>query len=529
MLRGEKPGYFYMRASNPTTRQLELTLARLQGRDDCLATASGVNTIAQTLIALTRHGDHILSFVETYGPTRNIIRRLLARFGVEHTLLSIEDLAGIENVLASRPTRLVMFESPTNPVTKVADIERLVELAHRHGALAVMDNTFAGFHQHGEYDVDLFVHSLTKYASGTGDVMGGAVIGRQELIDGMRQDFSVLGALLDPHAAFLIQRGLKTYFVRYREQTRAAQHIAEHLAAHPAVARVHYPGLPGHPQAALAKQADARRRHGGDLRPQAGREAARSFSERLKLFALTASLGSTESLVMPPQLVGSRDFTAEQVRISGIGPGTVRLSIGLEDIDDLIADIDQALTTSDLIRAPAPPRHHFAFLRADAALGAASRDNPVCPGLLELMSNRTNSAVSHALDAHRAITAELHQRLQELPPSPFDWDSFDPSAALRIGDGSIDLRLVTLSRIAVYRAGAFGGAAHPVERMPRHCRVHAARGATPGCGIPQQRDCRPAASARRHAHDSRHRGNRACLASEAGSGQQGRTVRRTRR
>ncbi len=343
MLRGETPGYFYMRASNPTTRQLELTLAQLQGRDDCLATASGVNAIAQTMLSLTRSGDHILYFVETYGPTRNIIRRLLARFGVEHTLLSIEDLAGIENVLATRPTRLVMFESPTNPVTKVADVERIVELAHRHGALAVMDNTFAGFHQHGEYEVDLFVHSLTKYASGTGDVMGGAVIARHELIEGMRADFSVLGALLDPHAAFLIQRGLKTYFVRYREQTRAATQIAEHLQAHPAVARVHYPGLASHPQAELARKQmrDAGTVVSFDLKN--GSDAARRFSEGLQFFALTASLGSTESLVMPPQLVGSRDFTPEQLRQSGIGPGTVRLSIGLEDVDDLITDIDQAL------------------------------------------------------------------------------------------------------------------------------------------------------------------------------------------
>src|SRR4051812_15541853 len=345
MLRGETPGYFYMRASNPTTRQLELTVAQLQGRDDCLATASGVNAIAQTLIALTKAGDHVLFFIETYGPTRNIIRRLLSRFGVEHTMLSIEDMAGIENVLATRPTRLLIFESPTNPVTKVADIERLVELAHRHGALAVIDNTFAGFHQHGEYDIDLFVHSLTKYASGTGDVMGGAVIGKHDLIDDLRPDFSVLGALLDPHAAFLIQRGLKTYFVRYREQTRAAQVIAEHLAMHPAVARVHYPGLASHPQAELARK---QMREAGtvvsfDLKN--GSEAARRFSEGLKLFALTASLGSTESLVMPPQLVGSRDFTPEQARQSGIGPGTVRLSIGLEDIDDLLADIDQALTS----------------------------------------------------------------------------------------------------------------------------------------------------------------------------------------
>jgi len=343
MLRGEAPGYFYMRASNPTTRQLELTLAALQGRDDCLATASGVNAIAQALISLTRAGDHILCFIETYGPTRNIIRRLLARFGVEHTLLSIEDLAGVENVLASRPTRLVMFESPTNPVTKVADIERLTELAHRHGALAMMDNTFAGFHQHGEYDVDVFVHSLTKYASGTGDVMGGAVIARRELIEGMRPDFSVLGALLDPHAAFPIQRGLKTYFVRYSAQTANAQKIAEFLANHPAVARCHYPGLPSHPHAALARK---QMREAGtvvtfDLKQ--GSQAARNFSESLKLFALTASLGSTESLVMPPQLVGSRDFTPEQLRQSGVSSGTVRLSIGLEDVSDLIEDIGQAL------------------------------------------------------------------------------------------------------------------------------------------------------------------------------------------
>jgi cystathionine beta-lyase/cystathionine gamma-synthase len=343
MLRGEKPGYFYMRASNPTTRQLELTLAQLQGRDDCLATASGVNSIAQTLISLTKSGDHVLCFIETYGPTRNIIRRLLARFGVEHTLLSIEDMAGIENVLASRPTRLVMFESPTNPVTKVADIERLVELAHRHGALAVMDNTFAGFHQHGEYDIDVFVHSLTKYASGTGDVMGGAVIARKELIEGMRPDFSVLGALLDPHAAFLIQRGLKTYFVRYTAQTASAQKVADYLAAHPAVTRCHYPGLATHPQAVLARK---QMKEPGtvvsfDLRD--GSEAARRFSENLKLFALTASLGSTESLVMPPQLVGTRDFTPEQARQSGVTASTVRLSIGLEDVGDLIDDIEQAL------------------------------------------------------------------------------------------------------------------------------------------------------------------------------------------
>jgi cystathionine beta-lyase/cystathionine gamma-synthase len=173
--------------------------------------------------------------------------------------------------------------------------------------------------------------------------MGGAVIGRHEIIESMRPDFAVLGALLDPHSAFLIQRGLKTYFVRYSAQTASAQKIAEHLAAHPAVSKVHYPGLPSHPQAALAakKMREAGTVVSFDCRN--GSEAARHFSERLKLFALTASLGSTESLVMAPQLMGSRDFTPVQAKQSGITPSTVRLSIGLEDLDDLIADIDQAL------------------------------------------------------------------------------------------------------------------------------------------------------------------------------------------
>src|SRR5579863_9070039 len=250
-LRGERPGFFYTRTSNPTTRQLELLLAELQGRPDCLVTATGVGAIAQTLLALTKQGDHVLCFVETYNPTRYLIRRVLGRFGVTHTMLSIEDLAGVERALAA-PTRLVIFESPTNPVTRIADMAALTRMAHSAGALVVMDNTFAGFHQHGEYEVDLYLHSLTKYASGAGDVMGGAVIGRSELLRAMRTDFGALGATLDPHAAFLILRGLKTYFVRYQAQCASAALIAQLLADHPAVARVHYPGLSTHPQHALA-------------------------------------------------------------------------------------------------------------------------------------------------------------------------------------------------------------------------------------------------------------------------------------
>ena len=344
--RGERPGFFYSRASNPTTRQLELLLAELQGRADCLVTGSGVAAIAHTLLALTRQGDHVLCFIETYNPTRYLIRRVLGRFGVTHTMLSIEDAAGIERVLKSQPTRLVIFESPTNPVTKIADLTALTTLARAAGALTVMDNTFAGFHQHGNYEVDLYLHSLTKYASGVGDVLGGAVIGSAELIRSLRADFGVLGATLDPHAAYLILRGLRTYFVRYREQSASAARIAAFLAAHPAVARVHYPGLPAHPRHALAaaQMQDFGTIVSCDLK--GGAEAARRFADTLKLFALAASLGSTESLVVTAQMMATRELSAEQQRLSGVTEGTVRLSIGLEDVEDLMADLAAALAAA---------------------------------------------------------------------------------------------------------------------------------------------------------------------------------------
>ena len=343
VVRGEAPGYFYSRNANPTLRQLEQLLAELQGRDECIVCASGVNAVAQTLVSLTKAGDHVLCFLETYSPTRQIIRRLLARFGVTHTMLSIEDLPGIERVLAERPTRLVHFESPTNPVTKIADIAAITALAQRHGALTVMDNTFAGFHQHGEFPVDVFVHSLTKFASGAGDVMGGAVIANGGLMAQMRPDWNLFGATLDPHAAFSLLQGMRTYFVRYRAQSANALAVATLLERHPAVERVRYPGLPSHPQAALARaqMQDMGAVVSFDLR--GGPEAGRRFAEALELFSLTASLGSTESLVLPPQMMQPRDFTDEQRAACGIGPGTVRLSIGLEDVDDLRADLDQAL------------------------------------------------------------------------------------------------------------------------------------------------------------------------------------------
>ncbi len=341
--RGERDGFFYSRRSNPTVRQLEILLAELQQRDDCVATGSGAAAVATCLLALLRSGDHILCFAETYGPTVALIRGTLTRLGITHTMLSVEDDAGIERALAERKTRLVYFESPTNPLTKIADITRITRAAHASGALTVMDNTFAGFHNHGQYGVDVFVHSLTKYASGHGDVMGGAIVTRADLAKEIRREGVLLGPLLDPHAAFLVMRGMKTYYLRYEAQAAAAMKIAQFLAGHPAVARVHYPGLSDHPRHALAK---AQMREFGTIVTfdlARGAEAVRPFIDALEFFAVTPSLGSVESLAMPPQLLKVRALSAELQAMTGIGEGTVRLSIGIEDTEDLIEDLEAAL------------------------------------------------------------------------------------------------------------------------------------------------------------------------------------------
>jgi cystathionine beta-lyase/cystathionine gamma-synthase len=342
-LRGEREGFFYSRTSNPTLRQLELLLAELQGRDDCLLTGSGVATIAATLLSLCRNNDHVLAFVESYGPSRYLLRDLLGKFGVRHTLLSIEDLAGIEQVLAKTPTRLVLFESPTNPVTKIADIEHITTLARRNGALTVLDNTFAGFHNHGQFPIDIFLHSLTKFASGHSDVLGGAIIAAQPLIAKLRKDLVSLGPSLDPHAAFLIQRGMRTYFLRYERQCANAIAVARLLAADARVRRVFYPGLETHPQHALAARQMQDFGSVVSFELDGDYAVGDRFADALQLFAVTPSIGSVESLIMPPRILGGGDLTPDQRVLAQITPGTVRLSIGVEDVDDLLQDLKAAL------------------------------------------------------------------------------------------------------------------------------------------------------------------------------------------
>ncbi len=340
-------GFNYSRTANPTVAALEATLAGLQGRQGCVAVGSGMGAVSTALWSLLAAGDHVLSFAESYGPTRRMITKVLARYGVRSTFVSIDDHAAVERVLGEHQTAVVWFESPTNPVLKIADIDRIAEMAHRHGALAVLDNTFAGLEAHAELPVDLFVHSLTKYASGHGDVMGGAIIGDESIIQRVRSHANTLGPTLDPHAAYLIQRGLKTYHVRRRAACESAQKIAEFLMTHAKVATVRYPGLPSDPGHSLA--ARQMRDFGTvlciDLKGTG--EGTRRFAEALRFFGMAASLGSTESLIVPPSLQQARDLTGDLKVAAGIGDTTTRLSIGLEDVDDLIEDLSQALQHVD--------------------------------------------------------------------------------------------------------------------------------------------------------------------------------------
>ena len=336
-------GFDYTRDSNPTTRQLELLAAELQGRDDALALGTGMASVWLALLGNLEAGDRVVLFLETYRPTRVAVRRFLPRFGIEHTIVGIADEAGIEAALALPDTKLLIFEAPTNPMLHVPDVAALASLARKHEVVTVLDNTFAGLHNHGDIDVDYYVHSLTKYASGHGDVMGGIVIGAKERMKKLRPLAVNMGATMDPDVAFLILRGMKTYYLRYRKHAENALAIAKFLESRPEVERVYYPGLPSHPQHALA--AKQMRDFGGVLSFDLAADKARTwaFIDALELFATTASLGSTDSLVAPAKLYLGADLTPEEQAQGGLKDSTVRLAVGIEDAADLIADLERAL------------------------------------------------------------------------------------------------------------------------------------------------------------------------------------------
>ena len=337
-------GFEYMRDSNPTTRQLELLCAELQDRDDAIAVATGMASIWLALLGNLSAGDRVVIFLESYRPTRVAVRKFLPRYGIHFDMVSLHDHAAVAAAFAKQDTKAVLFESPTNPMLQVPDIEALLALAREHDVVTILDNTFAGLHNHGQYDIDFFVHSLTKYAGGHGDAMGGIVIGNKEKLRAIKPLAVNMGSTLDPGASFLLLRGLKTYYLRYERHCENALALAKYLQTRPEVAQVYYPGLKSDPAHALA----AKQMHdfGGVLTfklKDADQDQTWAFIDRLNLYVTASSLGSTDSLAAPVELFLGSDLSKEEKAAAEIAGSTVRLAVGIEHIDDLIADLAQAL------------------------------------------------------------------------------------------------------------------------------------------------------------------------------------------
>lgn len=343
---GQSPGYFYTRISNPTNDLLEQRMAALEGAEAGLATASGMGAITSVLWSFLAPGDEVLVDLTLYGCTFAFLRDGMARFGVKVRHADLTDLAALKAALSPK-TKIVFFETPANPNMRLVDIAGAAALAHEVGARVVVDNTYATpvLTRPLSLGADLVVHSATKYLGGHGDLIAGLVLGRKDDIERVRL-FGVkdmTGAVLSPFNAMLILRGLKTLKLRMAAHCASAAHLAPWLAAHPAVARVHWPGLPDFPQAELA--ARQMPGFGGMIafELKGGYTAGLAMMNRLRLIQRAVSLGDAESLIQHPASMTHSPYSPEERARHGISDGLIRLSVGLEEVEDLQADLAAAL------------------------------------------------------------------------------------------------------------------------------------------------------------------------------------------
>jgi cystathionine beta-lyase/cystathionine gamma-synthase len=344
---GSTDRFFYSRVANPTVRELEVLLASVQGTEDAFATSSGLAAISLLFLSLLRSGDHVILFKESYLPTRKLVRSFLSQFQITHSLLSVHDYLAhgdsiLESCFKNGRKHLLLFESPTNPKLHLLPIKKLTDWAIKKQVITCLDNTFAGPHQHKDLGLDFYLHSLTKSVGGHGDVCGGIVLGKKDLMAQVRAGAMTLGSSLDPHSAFLFLRGLKTYLIRYQTQSQNAAHIAAWLEGQSEFAQVLYPGLASHPQHSLAQQqmSDFGFLISCNLAAQLDVDR---FLSGLKLVKFAGSLGSTESLVLTYSPFFNADYTPEERQALGLGDNGLRFSIGLEDPADIIEDIQGAL------------------------------------------------------------------------------------------------------------------------------------------------------------------------------------------
>ncbi len=343
--RGETTGHIYSRNTNPTVQVFEEKLRGLEGAEAATSAATGMGAISGTLFALLAPGERVVSVKDTYGGTSVLFSEFLPRFKIDVTLCDTTDHGRIEAEVA-RGCRLLYLESPTNPTTKVVDIARLAAAGRAAGATVVVDNTFATpINQNPlELGADLVVHSATKYLGGHADALGGVVCGSGALIERIYHFREINGAALHPMSAYLLLRGMKTLHLRVRQQNESALRVAQYLESHPAVERVHYPGLASHEGHAIA--ARQMRGFGGMLSfmlKENSLEAVGRFLPRLRFAHAAANLGAVETIVGPPATTSHVECTAAERAALGIPEGLIRYSTGIEDVEDLIADLEHAL------------------------------------------------------------------------------------------------------------------------------------------------------------------------------------------
>lgn len=343
-VRGETDGFVYTRWDNPTTRILEKKLAALEGAEACAFFSSGMAAISTSILSNIRKGDHVLATRDLYGETYRLIHDILPQFGVRTTLVDPEDLESMRRGVRSN-TKIVYVETPTNPTLKLVDLRSAAKIAHSVGALLAVDNTFSSplGQQPLKLGADLVVHGATKYLSGHSDVMAGAAAGRKELIQPITTMRRVLGGTLDPHAAFMVLRGIKTLAIRIEKHNKSAGALTAFLASHKKVRKVNYPGLLSHPQHALAGR--QMKGYGGmfSFELKGTMKDAMRFTESLKVATLGASLGAVETLVVQPAAMTHTQLTKEDRLKTGISDTLIRVSVGIEDEEDLIDDFAQAL------------------------------------------------------------------------------------------------------------------------------------------------------------------------------------------
>jgi cystathionine gamma-synthase len=341
---GEKPGHIYGRNTNPTVQVFEEKVRQLEGAEAATSFATGMAAISNTLFTLLSPGDRVVSVKDTYGGTNKIFIEFFPRFSIEAALCDTTDHEQIEREI-DKGCALLYLESPTNPTCKIIDIERLAKRTHDAGAVVVVDNTFATpINQNPlELGADLVIHSATKFLGGHADALGGVVCGVQDLVQRIYHYREINGATLHPEAAYLLLRGMKTLHLRVRQQNENAMRIARYLNEHPFIEAVFYPGLETHTHHEIARR--QMRGFGGMLSFQlkGDFDTVRTFLPRLKYAHRAANLGAVETVVAPPATGSHVELTAEERAAMGIPETLVRYSAGIEEADDLIADLEQAL------------------------------------------------------------------------------------------------------------------------------------------------------------------------------------------